>query len=79
MKRSEMIEAIVYGALSWDGLETSGVPLEEIANDVLKVCERMGMLPPDETVYGANWEPENAESMVDELTDKNWRERYGDE
>lgn len=46
MKRSQMIELIVYEALSWDGLDTSGVPLEEIANDMLNVCEKFGMLPP---------------------------------
>lgn len=64
MKRSEMIERIVYSALSWDGLDTSGVPLEEIAEDVLKVCEQAGMLPPmlpiPEYAYQAEheWEPE---------------------
>lgn len=47
MKRSEMIDLIVYEALSWDGLETSGISLEEIADDVLKVIEKHGMLPPD--------------------------------
>lgn len=47
MKRSDMIESIVYNCLSWDGLDTCGVPLEEIANDVLNHLEKMGMLPPD--------------------------------
>ena len=39
MKRSEMIEMIVYEALSWDGLDTSGVPLEEIAEKMLETVE----------------------------------------
>lgn len=47
MKRSEMIEAIIYEALSWDGLNTNGVPLDEIASNVLDVCEKHGMLPPE--------------------------------
>ena len=64
MKRSEMIELIVYEVLSWDGLDTSGVPLEEIANDMLNVCEKLGMLPPpfegnQYSEYPENrWEPE---------------------
>lgn len=52
MKRSFLIEMIVYEALSWDGLNTSGVPREEIANDVLKICEKFGMLPPSIEVKG---------------------------
>lgn len=52
MKRSSMIEAIVYNALSWDGLDTSGVPLEEIANDMLTICEKLGMLPPQALFKG---------------------------
>lgn len=51
MKRSEMIELIVYEALSWDGLSTSGVPVEEVANDMLRVCEKMGMRPPAQETY----------------------------
>lgn len=46
MKRSEMIDMIVYECLSWDGLETSGVPAQEIASDILKCIEKHGMLPP---------------------------------
>lgn len=75
MRRSEMIELIVYEALSWDGLSTSGVPVEEVANDMLRVCEKMGMLPPkpqsansDNPIFLElenytkllyNWEPED--------------------
>ena len=46
MKRSEVIESIVYECLSWSGLDTNGVPAEEIANDVLTHLEKLGMLPP---------------------------------
>ena len=48
MKRSTMIELIIYEALSWDGLEINshGIPLEEIVSDILDSCERHGMLPP---------------------------------
>jgi hypothetical protein len=46
MKRSDVIESIVYNCLSWDGLDTSGVPKEEIANDILTHLEKLGMLPP---------------------------------
>lgn len=46
MKRSQAIESIVYNCLSWDGLNTSGVPLEEIANDILTHLEKIGMKPP---------------------------------
>lgn len=52
MKRSEMLDILVYETLSWDGLDTSGVPLTEIANDILTCLEKRGMLPPQqETVY----------------------------
>lgn len=44
MKRSDVIESIVYNCLSWDGLDTSGVPKEEIANDILTHLEKLGML-----------------------------------
>ena len=44
MKRSEIIESLVYHCLSWDGLDTSGVPAEEIANDILTHLEKVGML-----------------------------------
>lgn len=47
MKRSQAIEEIVYMCLSWDGLDTCGVPAREIADDILKCCEKMGMLPPE--------------------------------
>ena len=48
MKRSQLIERIIYQALSWDGLkiDSCGVPLEEIVSDILDVCEDSGMLPP---------------------------------
>lgn len=48
MKRSTMIELVIYEALSWDGLEIMchGIPLEEIVSDILDSCERHGMLPP---------------------------------
>jgi hypothetical protein len=66
MKRSQMIEAIVYEALSWDGLDTSGVPIKEVAADVLKAVEKFGMLPPsyefkmgDKLIRDNCWEPEN--------------------
>lgn len=71
MKRSLMIEMIVYEALSWDGLDTGGVPREEIANDMLKACEKLGMLPPTRYYKGESpltlempfksntWEPED--------------------
>ena len=64
MKRSEMIGRIVYQALSWSGLETNGVALEEIANDMLKVVEKAGMNPPYildkwETNHRYEWEPED--------------------
>lgn len=52
MKRSLMIEMLVYEALSWDGLETSGMPLEEIADDILKVFEKRDM-------FVDSWEPED--------------------
>lgn len=42
MKRSQVIESIVYNCLSWDGLDTSGVPASEIANDVLTHIEKLG-------------------------------------
>ncbi len=44
MKRSDLIDHIVYTALSWDGLDTNGVPAEEIAEDVLSVIESVNML-----------------------------------
>ena len=73
MKRSDMIQKIVYEALSWSGLDTSGVPLEEIANDVLTVCENEGMIPPmtNETenapggfvrLWTMKWSPETEKS-----------------
>lgn len=46
MKRSEAIDSIVYHCLSWDGLDTSGVDVKEIANDILTHVEKLGMLPP---------------------------------
>jgi hypothetical protein len=46
MKRSDAIDSIVYHCLSWDGLDTCGVPAEEIANDILTHLEKLGMLPP---------------------------------
>jgi hypothetical protein len=72
MKRSDAIDSIVYHCLSWDGLDTSGVPVEEIANDVLTHLEKLGMLPPRYTYIPGNpdiiselgsgikheWEPE---------------------
>lgn len=64
MKRSDMIAYIVYECLSWDGLETSGVPLEEIADDILAAIEKAGMLPPginhngDGESMDYEWEPE---------------------
>lgn len=45
MKRSFMVAAMAE-ELQWDGLNTSGVPVVEIANDLLKVCERNGMSVP---------------------------------
>lgn len=67
MRRKEMIDAIVYEALSWDGLDTGGVPLEEIANDMLKVVEKHGMLPPISKVgylQSNQWEPEGPGHFV---------------
>lgn len=46
MKRSEVIDSIVYHCLSWDGLNTSGVDVKEIANDILTHIEKLGMLSP---------------------------------
>jgi hypothetical protein len=46
MTRKSMIEIIAYEALSWDGLDTNGVPKEEIAEDMLRVVEKYGMRPP---------------------------------
>ncbi len=75
MKRSEMIETIVYEALSWDGLDISDRLAYEIAEDMLRSVEKHGMLPPSYTrVLGADvdgaksgeavlvknaWEPED--------------------
>lgn len=71
LKRSDMIERIVYEALSWNGLDTSGVPLKEIADDMLKVIEASGMLVPFYNVRRVEpggiqktlgWEPETSET-----------------
>lgn len=42
MKRSYVIESIVYNCLSRDGLDTSGVDTKEIANDILTHLESLG-------------------------------------
>lgn len=67
MKRSAAIDSIVYHCLSWDGLDTSGVPVEEIANDILTHLEKLGMQPPENPTCSHatkcageafEWEPE---------------------
>lgn len=74
MKRSELIDRIVYEALSWDGLDTSGVPLSEIANDVLKVIEDAGMEPPRRVwvnIYDEPYETVDGIPRVAEVTEVN--------
>lgn len=56
MRRSELIKKIdgeIKNALNAQGVVA--VPLDELANQILKICEGAGMLPPSRTFWRENF------------------------